>query len=366
MSKRIAVVAFQYGGPTSQGAVKPFLFNLFNDPAILRLPTPIRTPLAWLISSRRAKVAQGIYGLMGDRSPLTEQTREQAKALGRALEGLSGSELQVFMAMRYWHPMTDTVVAEVMDYKPDLVILVPLYPQWSTATSESSLKIWMAEAKKQGLRVPTRMLCCYPRNPGFIGANAAIIREKILAAKAHGPVRLLFSAHGLPERFIKGGDPYAWQCEQTAEALFEALDMPELDHSLCFQSRLGPVKWIGPNTEDVVHESAKAGKAIVIAPIAFVSEHSETLVELGIEYREIAEGAGASFYDVCETVNIRSGFIEGLADQVRRMVFDNEQGKLCRSDSNERICPAQFGRCAYNMWRQAPEGFNSENSNQAL
>ena len=204
--RRIAVVLFNLGGPDDQASVKPFLFNLFNDPAIIGLPNPFRTLLARLISSRRETSAQANYALMGGGSPLLPETRRQAEALSQVLSGLlPGDEVRAFIAMRYWSPLTEETAVDVAAYGPDEIILLPLYPQFSTTTTRSSLTRWAEAYAGSGT---SRTVCCYPEAPGWIDAQAHAVRAKLTEA-GDQPVRVLFSAHGIPESLIaRKGDPY--------------------------------------------------------------------------------------------------------------------------------------------------------------
>ena len=280
MSKRLAIVLMNLGGPDSLDAVRPFLFNLFNDPAIFRLPSPFRTWLARYVSRKRNPLAMDIYRHLGGGSPLLPNTELQARALHAALGG--GEDVRVFIAMRYWHPFTLQTVAEVKAWKADEALLLPLYPQFSTTTTASSFAAWHKAAKFLRLDVPTKSVCCYPEEDGFIRAAAGLIAPKLDEAARHGTPRLLLSAHGLPEKVVKGGDPYQWQCERTAKAIVAALNNPGLDWTLCYQSRVGPMKWIGPATDAEIRRAGTDKAPLVVAPMAFVSEHSETLVELDI------------------------------------------------------------------------------------
>ncbi len=313
--RKIAVVLFNLGGPDGPAAVEPFLFNLFNDPAIISLPGIVRTPLARLISRRRAPFAAANYALMGGGSPLLPETRKQADALTTALGSLlPGDEIRCFIGMRYWHPFTEEAATEVAAYGPDEILLLPLYPQYSTTTSGSSLQAWR-KAYKGPAR--SRTLCCWPAADALAEAHARLIREAYEAAGSPGPARLLFSAHGLPEKVIAGGDPYQAQVEATAAAVAARLgdgwDWPNLDWKVSYQSRVGPMKWIGPNTEDEIRVASRAGLALVVTPIAFVSEHVETLVELDIEYGEVARHEGCPAYVRVPALGIDAAFIDGLA-----------------------------------------------------
>ncbi len=314
---RTAIVLFNLGGPDSPEAVRPFLFNLFNDPAIIRLPWILRRPLASLISGRRAKTAQAIYARMGGRSPILPETEKQAAALEKALNspGQNNLEIRVFIAMRYWHPFAAETAKAVQAWGAEKVVMLPLYPQYSTTTTQSSFDDWNRAAKAAGLSVPHVHVTQYPIQPGFIAANVALIREAL--ARVEKPYRLLFSAHGLPKKIVAAGDPYQRQVEQSAAAVVAGLNIPDLDWQICYQSRVGPLEWIGPATEAEIKRAGADGKAILLCPIAFVSEHSETLVELDIEYAELAHEHGVKSYVRVPTVGVQPDFIDGLAQLVR-------------------------------------------------
>jgi ferrochelatase len=342
MSSRRAVVLFNLGGPDSLEAVRPFLFNLFNDKAIFRLPQPFRSWLAAFVAKRRAPTAIEIYRHLGGGSPLLPNTEAQAAALHSALGG--GENIRVFIAMRYWHPFTAQTVAEVQAWNPDEIILLPLYPQYSTTTTASSMAAWRDAARFLRLKVPTKAICCYPTEPGFVDAAADLIAPALEEARSYGEPRLLLSAHGLPEKVVKGGDPYQVQCEQTAAAIVERLALPGLDWQVCYQSRVGPLKWIGPSTDEAIHRAAEDKRPVVIAPIAFVSEHSETLVEIEIEYRKLATDLGVPYFARVPTVGAANSFIAGLAGLVTRAAGFST-GDSCISDAGGRICPTSCGGC---------------------
>ena len=309
---KTAIVLFNLGGPDSLEAVQPFLFNLFNDPAIIGLPNPFRRMLASLISRRRAPTAQAIYEELGGKSPLLENTESQAEALEKSLK--PHGQVKVFIAMRYWHPMAEETAQAVKAYQPDHVLLLPLYPQFSTTTTGSSLKDWHRAARAVGLNVPTQSICCYPTHPEFITAHTQLIRTYYEEAARFGTPRVLFSAHGLPEKIVRRGDPYQWQVEHTTEAVVQALNIPGLDYVNCYQSRVGPLKWIGPATPDEILRAGLEKKPIVLVPIAFVSEHSETLVELDIEYATLAHDHGGDNYYRVPTLSLAAHFIAALSD----------------------------------------------------
>jgi protoporphyrin/coproporphyrin ferrochelatase len=311
---RRAVVLMNLGGPDSLVAVRPFLYNLFSDPAIIGLPSLIRLPLAWLIALRRGAVARRIYAQLGGSSPLLANTEAQAQILETEL----GAEYRCFIAMRYWHPLTAMTVAAVKAWRPDETILLPLYPQFSTTTTASSLDAWRDEALRQKFCGKTRAIRSYPAARGFVAAVAARITEALDAAALEAaPVRLLFSAHGLPLKIVAAGDAYPSEVECTAVAVVEALARPGLDWRVCFQSRVGPLAWLRPSVDEELQRAGRDGVAVVVAPISFVSEHSETLVELDHDYRRLAAAGGVPAYHRVPTVGTDRRFIAALAELVR-------------------------------------------------
>jgi len=219
--------------------------------------------------------------------------------------------------MRYWHPLTAASVAAVKVWQPDETILLPLYPQYSTTTTASSLGVWRREAMRQGLGGLTREIRNYPIAEGFVAALAALIAGTMEEAVAGGAPRLLFSAHGLPLKIVAAGDPYPREIESTARAVAAELARPGLDWRICYQSRVGPLAWLGPSIEEELHRAARDGVGVVVAPISFVSEHSETLVELDRDYRRLAEACGVPAYYRVPTVGTDRRFIATLADLVR-------------------------------------------------
>ncbi|MDB5433677.1 MAG: hemH [Caulobacter sp.] len=340
---KLAVVLFNLGGPDGPAAVRPFLFNLFRDPAIISLPGPARLALAALISTTRAKSARANYAQMGGGSPLLAETKKQSEALRAAVQaGHPDDDVQVFIAMRYWHPFTEATAREVAAFAPDEIVLLPLYPQYSTTTSGSSLEAWGKAYKGPGR---SRAVCCHPTLDGVIEGHARKIEQAYEAAGKPGPARLLFSAHGLPEQVIERGDPYQAQIEATAAAVAARLGSQSKidlgDWKVCYQSRVGRLKWIGPSTEDVIREGADAGLALVVTPIAFVSEHIETLVELDIDYAKLAKAHGAKAYVRAPALGIEPAFIEALAGAV--------DAALARPSgvgpAGDWICPAAWSKC---------------------
>jgi ferrochelatase len=317
-SRRLAVVLFNLGGPDRLEAVRPFLFNLFADGAIIRLPAPARLALAALISTTRAKSAKVNYARMGGRSPLLPETEAQAEALQAELDvRLPGAEAKVFIAMRYWTPMSAQTAAEVSAFAPDDVVLLPLYPQFSTTTTQSSFDAWTKAYKGPG-RV--RAVCCYPNQDGVVKAHAEKIAAVWREAGSPWPIRLLFSAHGLPQKVVADGDPYQAQIEATAVAVVERLRADlgrDPDWRVCYQSRVGPMKWLGPYTPQAIEDACAEGLPLLVIPIAFVSEHVETLCELDHDYAIVAEQAGCRLYLRAPALGVQPSFIGGLADVVQ-------------------------------------------------
>jgi ferrochelatase len=312
---RTAVVLMNLGGPDTLEAVKPFLFNLFSDPAIIRLPSFLRLPLARLISSRRARVAREIYARLGGGSPLLANTEAQA----RELEAVLGPEHRCFVAMRYWHPTSADTARDVADWAPDEIVCLPLYPQFSTTTTASSIAAWRIAAARLGIDRPARVICCYPSDKGFAEGVAGLIRPVLDKIAGHNkPPRLLLTAHGLPKKIVRAGDPYPDQVESTAAGVIAALERPGTDWQVCYQSRVGPLEWIGPATDDEIRRAGRDRVPLVVAPISFVSEHSETLVELDLDYRHLAEASGVPAYHRVPAVGIEPRFIQSLASLVRR------------------------------------------------
>ena len=335
---RTAIVLMNLGGPDSPEAVEPFLVNLFSDPAIISLPALLRLPLARLVARRRARVARDIYARLGGASPLLMNTEAQ----GRALEAALGSGYRCFVAMRYWHPMTTEAVCAVSKWAPDQVVCLPLYPQFSTTTTASSLAAWRIETKRQGLDCPTGTVCCYPCESGFVEAVAQLIRPALEMASGTGkPPRLLLTAHGLPKRIVQRGDPYPGQVGESAAAITSTLARPGLDWRVCYQSRVGPLEWIGPSTEEEIRRAGREGVPLVVAPISFVSEHSETLVELDLDYRHLAERSGVPAYHRVATVGVATSFIGSLASLVARARAGEQIGRCISGQGRCTLCGAR-------------------------
>jgi ferrochelatase len=337
-SRRVAIILFNLGGPDEPKAVRPFLFNLFSDRAIIPYPQPLRFLLATLIARSRERVARANYDLMGGRSPILPETLQQAEALDAAIaKRIDNVMFKCFPAMRYWKPFVKDAAKAAQAWGATDAILLPLYPQFSTTTTASSLCAW-----RQVSQLPASTICCYPAGRHFAQAHADAIMETWRGAGEPPNPRVLFSAHGLPKRVVASGDPYQWQVEQSVAAVKRALPR-EWDTRICYQSRVGRLEWLGPSTEDEVIAAARDLTGVIVTPIAFVSEHVETLVELDIEYAQLAAERGVPFYLRVPALGVAPRFIDALADLVERAL--TAPGKV-QSESGGRICPAEFGRCA--------------------
>lgn len=341
---KIAVVLFNLGGPDSKESIEPFLMNFFTDKNIIRLPYPLRWCIAKMISKRRSKKEAAVsYGELGGASPLLANSLIQARALETALNTQKDDEYKVFLTMRYWHPMAGEVARDVQKWGPDHIVLLPLYPQYSTTTTRSSFQEWDKACDEIDLLVPTAAICCYPWAQGFIRASADNVKDIYEQAckKFGAPPRVLFSAHGVPVDVIKDGDPYQWQCGETAAAIAESTGIKNLDWQICYQSRVGPKKWLSPSTEDALKKAAKDRVPVIILPHAFTQEHVETLVEIEIEYRHLADQIGVPGFMRVPTVSADAIFIDGLAGIVRREGYRT----WLAPDTGKRVCPNEFCRC---------------------
>ena len=317
MGKPTAVVLFNLGGPDSLDAVEPFLFNLFSDPDIFKLPLGFITQrwFARAISRRRAPQASIGYRAIGGKSPQLEITHAQARALSQALA--DKGEYEVFVCMRYWHPMADAVVTALIEKEIDNVILLPLYPQYSLTTTGSSYNDFQRACRGNNYQPKISLIRQWYDQPHYQQAIADAITAEAVKLPTPNPenIELLFSAHGLPQKTIARGDPYEKHIRATVEAVSKILGWPHT--TLCYQSRVGPLKWLQPYTRNTIIEKAKLGsKQILIYPIAFVSDHIETLHELGMEYAEVAQRYGVETYRVVPALNTSAGLINTLKELV--------------------------------------------------
>jgi len=312
-SQRTAVVLFNLGGPECLGAVRHFLFNLFSDPAILRIPQPFRLLLAGGISWYRTFEARKIYSTIGGGSPILKNTQAQAGALQDSL----GDGYRTFVCMRYWHPRAEAVIQQVQSYAPKRIVLLSLYPQYSTTTIESSIKEWQQKSLGELKGVKTEIIDSYPTLDGFVQRLALSTKQAMQSCGKN--YRILFSAHGLPQKIIDQGDPYQLQVEETVGAILSAIG-ERVDYQICYQSRVGPMRWLAPSTEEEVRRAGRERRAVIMVPVSFVSEHSETLFELDVQYRGVAKESGVPEFIRVPTVGSSPEFVGGLAELVRESV----------------------------------------------
>ena len=313
--KKTGVVLLAMGGPDSLEAIQPFLYNLFSDHDIIRIPRPIQKPVAWLISRFRAKKTRHYYELMGGKSPQKEQTLSQARALQEAL----GDGFKVVVAMRYWHPFTGEALEELFREQIERIVLLPMYPQFSKTTTGSSFNEFERVYRKGGYpQVPVIRIRDYHDDPLYIKAMVENIRGNLKNPEEY---YFLFSAHSLPLYVIKEGDPYQRQTEKTVELIME--NFPSVDYSLGYQSKVGPVRWLEPMTDRLIEDLARRGvRKIAVIPVSFVCEHSETLYEIDILYRKIAEESGIEDFKRIPTLRNHPLFIDALKEIVLRSLKD--------------------------------------------
>lgn len=346
---KTAIVLFNLGGPDSLNAVKPFLFNLFNDKAIISLPQPLRFFLAKLISSLRAKKAKKIYEQIGGKSPLLEITNAQAHALEKELSFFG--EFKVFTCMRYYHPMAKEVIKDILSYNPQEIILLPLYPQLSSSTSSSSFKNFLEVLKNYKTKINVKKICCYFDDEEFILAHAKLIKQKlaIINEEEFKDLRFLFSAHGLPQKLIDQGDPYVFQIEETTkktiQKLKELLKIENIDFKVCYQSKVGPLQWTSPSLDHEIRRAALDKKNPVIVPVSFVSDHSETLVELDIDYKKLAKDLGIKKYLRVDSLNMNWHFINSLANLCRNAA--NSDQKCFAGLNAQKKCSTDRKMCGF-------------------
>jgi ferrochelatase len=305
---RVAVLLVNLGGPEEPGQVWRYLYNLFNDPAIFRLPPGIRQIAAFFLASLRAPQTKRLYSLVGGASAVRSRTEEQAAAIEQWLR--NALTAKSFTAMRYSAPSIREAAAAIKKWSPDKIVFLPMYPQFSSVTTGSS---WRELKECLDVDVPVAPIWSFADNTGFVIALARLTAGAYEDAKKYGAPRVIFSAHGLPERVIRAGDPYPWQCARTAAALARALGIAGLDWVLCYQSRMGPLRWIGPGTAEEVEAAARQNKPIIIVPISFVAENLETQIEIGKNYKNKALAIGAPYFAYVPPPGTAPEFIEELA-----------------------------------------------------
>ena len=320
---RVGILLLNLGGPERIQDVGPFLYNLFADPEIIRLPNPIlQKPLAWLISTLRSNKSKEAYRSIGGGSPLRRITEQQAREL-QSLLRQRGVDATSYVAMRYWHPFTESAVADIKADGIDEVVVLPLYPHFSISTSGSSFRELqrLRQMDERFEALPLRCIRSWYDHPGYVSSMAELIAEQVRASDDVEQAHIFFSAHGVPKSYVEeAGDPYQQEIQACA-----ALIMAELEnivghsnpHTLAYQSRVGPVEWLKPYTEEALVELGRAKtQDLVVVPISFVSEHIETLEEIDIEYRELAIESGVVNFRRVRALDTYPPFIAGLADLV--------------------------------------------------
>ncbi len=321
----VAVVLFQLGGPDSLAAVEPFLVNLFSDPDIIDFPFArlARPTLARLVARNRAGKVRHHYEEIGCGSPIRKLTERQARALEQQLQPSVNS--RVWVAMRYWHPLTEEVAREVAAARPDELVLLPLYPQYSRVTTGSSLNEWNRRATRLA-EIPTHVVREFYQHPLYLDALVENITEALARFPTGDSVAIVFSAHGVPMSVIEAGDPYCRQTEETVELVMQRLPAQAggrwpHPHVLCYQSRVGPGRWTEPTLHATL-KSLRIGGAtrVLVVPISFVTEHIETLHEIDIEARQQAAQLGFRQFEMMPALNDSPRFIHCLADLVLKEV----------------------------------------------
>lgn len=322
---RTGVLLLNLGGPDRLEDVRPFLYNLFSDPEIIRLPVPwLQSPLAWLISTLRFGKSQENYKKIGGGSPLRRITDEQAKALGIWLCD-RGLDAKIYVGMRYWHPFTEEAVALIKRDKIDNLVILPLYPQFSISTSGSSFRVldrmWKADPELQ--KISYTVIPSWYDHPGYLTAMANLIATQIDSVPNPEKAHIFFSAHGVPVSYVEeAGDPYQREIENCTKLIMERLGRSN-EYTLAYQSRVGPVEWLQPYTDVAIKELAAKGiEELVVVPISFVSEHIETLEEIDQEYREVAEEAGIHVFARVPALDSDPTFIQALGDLVQQAISD--------------------------------------------
>jgi ferrochelatase len=320
-NERIGVLLFNLGGPDKLDDVRPFLLNLFSDPDIIRLPwRAMQKPLAWLIATQRYKKSQSYYRQIGGGSPLRKITEDQARALEVELER-RGMAARTYVAMRYWHPFTEDALHDIEKHGITRLVILPLYPQFSVSTTGSSLNRMNALFGERDRKPPSiEVILSWQTDPAYISALSDSVISEVAAFPDLDPsaTHIVFSAHSVPVKYIEDGDPYLDQTRETVEAVMNKIGRSR-PHSLSFQSKVGPVKWLEPSTDLMIRKLAEEGvKQVLLVPISFVSEHIETLYELDILYRDVAAEVGIEHYRRVPALNCRPDFIAAMAGLVQR------------------------------------------------
>jgi len=359
---KLGVLLLNLGGPEKSEDVEGFLYNLFADPDIIRLPgplAPLQSLIALLISKRRAPKSRAAYNSIGGGSPILKYSISQGNLVSKSLQERYDITAKTYIGMRYWYPFTEEALAEIQKDKIEALVIIPLYPQFSISTSGSSLRVLQEEfARRSDIWAPiahTVVPNWYDR-PGYVRAMADLILNELdsfsdselqdgSAASPTLPRRhVLFSAHGVPQSYIEAGDPYQSQIGECVDAIsalvLDRWGKEEVQIHLSYQSRVGPIEWLRPYTDDVLPElGAKGVKNLVVVPISFVSEHIETLEEIDMEYRELAEENGIDHWRRCPALNTDAAFIDDMADMVVEALKEPSQSvtEVCVANNVELV-----------------------------
>lgn len=359
---KVGVLLLNLGGPETGDDVEEFLYNLFADPDIIRLPGPLallQGSIAYFIAKRRAPKSRAAYESIGGGSPILKYSKAQAKLLEESLKDQYGLSVNTYIGMRYWKPFTEEALDAICKDGIKALVILPLYPQFSISTSGSSLRVLQEEFSKHASRYGNMMHTVIPSwydRPGYVRAMADLIQKEldsftkseIADAKEEipdlPPLHVLFSAHGVPKSYIEAGDPYQKQIvecvDKIGKELFSSRTPEELQVHLSYQSRVGPIEWLRPYTDDVLPDLGEKGvRNLVVVPISFVSEHIETLEEIDIEYRELAEESGVTNWRRCPALNTDETFIKDMADMVYEALVEPAQSvtEICVANNIEGV-----------------------------
>jgi ferrochelatase len=343
---RVGVLLLNLGGPDRLEDVRPFLFNLFSDPEIIRLPIKgLQKPLAWLISTLRSGKSQENYRQIGGGSPLRKITEAQGEALELKLKEV-GQDVKIYIGMRYWHPFTEEAIAQVQKDEITKLVVLPLYPQFSISTSGSSFRVleemWSENTHLE--QIQYTLIPSWYNQTRYLEAMADLISQELTQMANPDQVHIFFSAHGVPQSYVdEAGDPYQQEIQECTRLIMATLNRPN-QHTLAYQSRVGPVEWLKPYTEDALKELGEQGvKDLLVVPISFVSEHIETLQEIDIEYREIAEEAGIHNFQRVPALNTHPLFIDSLSQLVLKSLKDAPTtfDQVIRPNKNMKMYPQE-------------------------
>jgi ferrochelatase len=314
-TRRVGIVLFQLGGPDTLEAIQPFLYNLFCDPDIIDFPFARigRKPLAKLISTTRARKVEHHYSTIGGGSPIRPNTERQARALERKLR-TQGIDAHCFVAMRYWHPFTHEAIAELRAAECDEVVLLPMYPQYSSTTTGSSLNEWNRQFYDD---TPVRYVETFYHDPRYLDSVVEKVNEALSRFATPEAAEIVFSAHSVPMSVIEKGDPYQRHIEETVSLVMQRGQWSNL-HRLCYQSKVGASRWLQPSLTHTLKQMAdEKRRQVCIVPIAFVSDHVETLGEINHEARHLAEQLGFTQFEMTAGLNDSPKFIQALGQIVQ-------------------------------------------------